>query len=87
MTSRTGHLPRILLPQAEPPEHIDGGHFPVQSIEMYPVHQTAVQQLPTHGHGQVNTVIPDGRIVIFDRLNYIFDFLRYLKFGEFYQLS
>lgn len=49
-------------------------------------HQATVQQLPAQAYSQLNAVVADGSIVVFDGLNYILDLLWHLQLGQFYKL-
>lgn len=79
--------PGVLLPYAQAFKDFGSSHFPIEGVKMKSMHHTTVQQLPAHGHCQLHPIVPDSCIIVLDRFNHIFDFLRDFQLGELHQLA
>lgn len=79
--------PGVLLPYAQALKDFSSRHFPIEGVKMEPMHHATIQQLPAHGHCQLDPIVPDSCIIVLDGFNHIFDFLRHFQFGELHQLA
>jgi len=80
------HIPGVFYPEAQLPQHLDGGHLAVQCVHVEAGHLAAVQQRAAHLHGMLDAVVADGRVVVLDGLDDARHLLRHLQLGQLHQL-
>lgn len=80
-------VPRIFQPQAQLPQHLHGGHLPIQRVEVETRDVPRLQQDAAHLHRQVDSIVTDGSVVVLDGFDDFGDVLRHLQLGQLDQLT
>ena len=78
--------PGVLSPHPQALQHLCGSHLAVEGVEVEAWHQATGQKLLAQAHGQLDAIVADGSIVVFDWLNHVLDLLWHLQLGQLHKL-
>ena len=77
-----GHRPGVLVPHAQLPKHLHGGHLSVEGVEVEAWHLTTLQQYTAHAHRLLYAIVADGSVIVLDGLDDPCDLLWDLQLGQ-----